>query len=58
MSPELPRINYGEFQTMRGDCAEFYHDAKEQMPHKCHNPMAEVKQQKHLSMHRMLQIKS
>ena len=34
MSPELPRIDYGEFRTNRGDFSEIYRDADEPLPHR------------------------
>ena len=46
--PELPRIDYGEFQMMRSDFAEFYYrDAEEQCHIKCQNPVAEVTRRSH-----------
>jgi hypothetical protein len=34
MSPELPRIDYGDFQTKREDFAEIHRDANELLPHR------------------------
>jgi len=34
MSPELPRIDYGDFQTKKEDFAEIYRDAEEPLPHR------------------------
>jgi hypothetical protein len=34
MSPELPRIEYGEFRTNKEDFAEIYRDAEEVLPHR------------------------
>jgi hypothetical protein len=33
MSPELPKIDYGEFHTNRNDFVEIYRDAEEPLPH-------------------------
>ena len=33
MSPELPRIDYGDFRTNREDFSEIYRDAEELLPH-------------------------
>ena len=33
MSPELPRMDFGEFGTKREDFKEIYRDAEEQLPH-------------------------
>ncbi|KAI2507356.1 Reverse transcriptase (RNA-dependent DNA polymerase) [Fragilaria crotonensis] len=34
MSPELPRIDYGDFRTNKEDFAEMYRDAEELLPHR------------------------
>ena len=34
MSPELPRIDYGDFRTNKDDFAEIYRDAEELLPHR------------------------
>ncbi len=34
MSPELPRIDYGDFRTEKEDFVEIYRDAKEPLPHR------------------------
>jgi hypothetical protein len=33
MSPELPKIDYGDFHTNRNDFSEIYRDAQELLPH-------------------------
>jgi hypothetical protein len=33
MSPELPRLDFGEFRTKQDDFTEIHRDAKEQLPH-------------------------
>jgi hypothetical protein len=38
MTLELPRIDYGEFQTIQSDFAEFYRDDEGQMPRKMPEP--------------------
>jgi hypothetical protein len=38
LSPELPRIDYGDFRTKRGDFAEIYRDAEELLPHRMPMP--------------------
>ena len=38
MSPELPRIDYGDFHTNRNDFAEIYRDAEELLPHRMPKP--------------------
>jgi hypothetical protein len=38
MSPELPRIDYGEFRTNRNDFSEIYRDADEPLPHRMPTP--------------------
>ena len=38
LSPELPRMDYGEFRTNREDFAEIYRDAEEQLPHRMPTP--------------------
>ena len=38
LSPELPRMDYGEFHTKREDFAEIYRDAEELMPHRMPRP--------------------
>jgi hypothetical protein len=38
MSPELPRIDYGEFQTRKEDFAEIYCMTEEPLPHKMPSP--------------------
>ena len=38
MSPELPRMDFGEFRTKREDFAELYRDAEEELPHKMPSP--------------------
>jgi hypothetical protein len=34
MSPELPRIDYGDFRTNKEDFSEIYRDAEELLPHR------------------------
>ena len=38
LSPQLPNVDFGDFQTNRTDFAEMYRDAKEEMPHKIPSP--------------------
>jgi hypothetical protein len=38
LSPELPRIDFGDFRTKRGDFAEIYRDAEELLPHRMPMP--------------------
>ena len=38
MFPELPRIDYGKFQTRKEDFAEIYRMAEEPLPHKMPSP--------------------
>jgi hypothetical protein len=38
MSPELPKINYGNFHTNRNDFSEIYRDAQELLPHRIPEP--------------------
>ncbi len=38
MSPELPSMDFGDFRTKKSAFAEFYHDAKEPMPHQVPEP--------------------
>jgi hypothetical protein len=38
MSPELPKIDYGEFHTNQNDFVEIYRDAEEPLPHRMPTP--------------------
>jgi hypothetical protein len=38
MSPELPRIDYGDFQTNKEVFHELYRDAEELLPHRMPTP--------------------
>ena len=38
LSPELPNMDYGDFQTNREDFLDMYRDAREGMPHKMPKP--------------------
>jgi hypothetical protein len=38
MSPEPPRIDYGDFQTNKSDFSEIYRDAQELLPHRMPEP--------------------
>ena len=38
LSPELPRMDFGEFRTKKDDFAKIYRDAEKQLPHTMHTP--------------------